>query len=217
MTEDGALFVAWHGGDRAAGRELAHRYFAPMMRFFVNKAPTHAEDLVQRTFLRCLEAFSRYEERGRFRAFLYGTARIVLLEHARSERRAARAGEDPDEHETSLAVYGSPSRVMGERREHQLLLEALRRIPLELQVLTELYYWEDLPVGELAVVLELPVGTIKSRLSRARRLVQEQLQQLDASGDLAERSVQDLDAWAAKVRAQVGEAAASTGRDGDER
>lgn len=207
VTTDGELFIAWNGGERAAGRELARRYFAPMLRFFLNKAPSHAEDLVQRTFLRCLEAFPRYEERGHFRAFLYGTARVVLLEHARAQRRDARASEDPGEHETSLAIDGSPSRVMGEQQQHQLLLEALRRIPLELQVLTELYYWEDMSVADLATVLEIPVGTVKSRLSRARRLVQEQLRLLDATGVIAEQSVRDLEAWAAEVRTKVSEAA----------
>ncbi|MEZ4372915.1 MAG: sigma-70 family RNA polymerase sigma factor [Polyangiaceae bacterium] len=47
------------------------------------------------------------------------------------------------------------------------LVEALQRLPLDLQMAIELYYWEELSVAELAEALEIPAGTVKSRLHRA--------------------------------------------------
>ena len=61
--------------------------------------------------------------------------------------------------------------------------EALRRIPLELQVALELYYWEGMAGPELAAALDLPEGTVRTRLRRGRQLVREQLTELGAPAD----------------------------------
>jgi RNA polymerase sigma-70 factor (ECF subfamily) len=67
--------------------------------------------------------------------------------------------------------------------------EALRRLPVELQVVVELHYWEEQSTAEMAEVLEVPQGTVKSRLRRAR-------EQLEV----------DLGAAAAEVEALIGRA-----------
>ena len=65
-------------------------------------------------------------------------------------------------------LSGSPSQVVAGHEEEKLLLVALREIPLELQTVVELYSWEELSVAQMAEVLEIPAGTVKSRLLRAR-------------------------------------------------
>jgi len=83
--------------------------------------------------------------------------------------------------------------VAGE--EERALLGALRGLPLELQVLLELHYWEDLSTSELAGVLEIPQGTVKTRIRRARELLESAL----ASGPRPLHGDQ-LDEWVRSMR-----------------
>ena len=106
------------------------------------------EDLAQRTFLACLEAADRIREDGSFRAYLFGIARKVLLQHF---ARVRRDGNPPDPAVASADALGaSPSRVIAQREEQRLLLRALRKIPLDLQIAIELFYWEELSIAEIA-------------------------------------------------------------------
>lgn len=172
MTDDDRQFGAWRDGDRTAGEALIERHFDAIERFFATKAPDAREDLVQRTFLACAEAVKSYRAEGGFRAFLFGIARNVLFEHIRGR---VRHGAQPADFSQSGIADLSPgvSTLTEYRAEQRSLVGALQRLPLELQLLVELYYWEELGVDELAAVLEVPPGTIKSRLHRARTLLAE--------------------------------------------
>jgi RNA polymerase sigma factor (sigma-70 family) len=172
--DDSQLIAAWRDGDRAAGQMLVGRYFDAISRFFATKAGEHAGDLVQRTFLICSESLGRFRGDGSVRAFLYGIARNVLYEHIR--RRMKAVARKPDFSVSSIAdLAPGVSTVVDRRAKQQALVEALQRIPLELQLVVELYYWEQLSVSELAEVVGVPPGTIKSRLHRARALLQESI------------------------------------------
>jgi DNA-directed RNA polymerase specialized sigma24 family protein len=89
---------------------------------------------------------------------------------------------------------------MADREEEKLLLQALRQIPLDLQTIVELYYWEQLPVGEIAVILDVPAGTVKSRLFRARDALREQLGAMDVPAQLQRTTIEGLEHWARALR-----------------
>ena len=81
MSDDVDLLIAWRGGDEDAGNRLARRHFQDIYTFFRTKAPDMAEDLTQQTFLHAVRARERVDERGGFRAYLFGIARHRLLHH----------------------------------------------------------------------------------------------------------------------------------------
>lgn len=169
--DDAELLATWALGDGDAGGELIERHFAAVHRFFSNKVDRDLDDLVQQTFLRCLEAHARFEQRSSFIVFLLGIARHLLYDYYRQRRR-----EPLEFSAASVHDFGtSPSQQVARREEETLLNEALRRIPLDSQVILELTYWEGLSGVELASVLDAPIGTIYSRLHRARESVLEQL------------------------------------------
>lgn len=91
---------------------------------------------------------------------------------------------------------------MAKREEERLLLAALRRIPVDCQVVLELHYWEEMSLTMCAEVLDVPVGTVKSRLRRARARLDVELRQL-AEGPVLEATVSRLDEWAAGLRKQL--------------
>jgi len=196
---DSGLFQAWAAGERAAGEALIERHYDAMVGFFRAKTGPHADDLVQRTFLRCLEARERFRAESTFRTFLFGIARHVLLEFFRSRTRDARI--DPEFTVASIHDQDPAlSSVVAGRADQRLLVEALKRIPLEIQLTLELFYWEELSVAELALVLEVPVGTVKSRLHRGRALLKEAMDRIPAPAEAHESVRMQLAHWAEGVR-----------------
>jgi len=168
--DDRQQLMAWGRGDRAAGEAIVVRHYDAIVRFFMTQAGAAAADLVQPTFLDCAEAAARYEGRNTPRAFLYGIARNVLYEHIRSKIRFGH--EPPDFRQSGLMdLNPGAATLAAQRAEHRALVTALQTIPLESQVLLELYYWEELSIRELAHTLGVAEGTIKSRLHRAREML----------------------------------------------
>src|SRR5262249_11744072 len=95
---------------------------------------------------------------------------------------------------TSLAdLRTSPSQRVARNEEEQLLVAALRRIPLEYQIALELAYWESLSGPEIAAVLEIPENTVRSRLSRARQALREQIELLASSPAVRDQTLRTID------------------------
>ncbi len=94
----------------------------------------------------------------------------------------------------------SPSQLVARHKEHTLLLAALRRIPLELQITVELHYWEELTTSELSQVMDIPHGTVKSRLRRAREALCRELGRFERDGVPTQTTEQDLESWARALR-----------------
>lgn len=201
MRSDQDLVRAWQGGDRKAGNELLQRHFGAIHRFFANKVDHEIEELAQDTFVRCVEAYERYEGRSSFRTFLFAVANNVLREWFRKKNR-----HQPIDFETQSVVDmgAGPSSILVGRREQRALLEALRRIPVEFQVVLELYYWERMSGLQLGEILEIPEPTAYSRVRRAKHLLKKSLARLQASPIVLQSTVTDLDRWAAQVRAKLG-------------
>lgn len=198
MRPDLELLRAWGKGDTAAGDELVGRYFERVYVFFDGKVGNGVEDLTQRTFLACLEAHARIDERGSFRAYLFGIARKQLLQHY---ARVHRDDNPPPEASNAELPMVSPSHAIADREQQRLLLRALRKLPLDLQLAIELFYWEELGIDELASVLEIPGGTVKSRLFRAKQLLREHIEQLAGSPMLRESTIASFEEWAKRLRA----------------
>jgi RNA polymerase sigma factor (sigma-70 family) len=198
LRSDAELLEAWRDGDVEAGRALFERHIGVLSRFFRNKVGEEREDLIQRTLLACVESRDRLRDGASFRAYLLRVARSRLYDHL---ARVRGGPHRPDPLVTSVADAGlSPSRIIAKSEQDRLLLLALRRLPLELQVALELHYWEGLTTAELADVLEIPQGTVKTRLFRARNLLRDDLQALARAGSLPEGSLDDLDALAHALR-----------------
>lgn len=197
---DAALVEAWRGGDRGAGKRLFSRHYAAVARFFRNKVGEAGPDLIQRTFLACLEGRERFRHDASFRSYLFAIAYKVLCKHYRELRRDERR---VDFAEASAHELSSPISAVAARQEQRLLLEGLRRLPVDYQVVLELHYWEGITAAELADVLAIPVGTAKTRLRRGRELLEERLRELSGSAVLLRSTLVTLDAWAAGLRVQV--------------
>lgn len=198
QVSDRELFERWCDGDPEAARTLVERNYDPICRFFRTKTCAQAvDDLVQQTFLRASER--RFRGEGSFRAYLFGVARNVVREHYRQGRRE---GTEPDFNESSVRdLDAGVSTAAAGRAEQRVMLAQLQRLPLDIQLTLELFYWEGLSVAELAQVLEVPPGTVKSRLFRGRTLLREAMSETQLSPE-DERSVRaQFDAWVVQMQA----------------
>lgn len=192
------LLERWRGGDAKAGDRLFVRHFAAVDRFFRHKVrEDEIADLVQRTFMACVERPERFQERSNLRTYLLGIARNILREHYRARARGRH--EDIDE-VPILDLGAGPSTLIGHKAEQRLLLEALRSIPLAAQEILELYFWEGLTGAQIAEVLGVGEDTARTRLRRARLRVSEALEHLANSRALLESTLSDLESWARSVR-----------------
>jgi RNA polymerase sigma factor (sigma-70 family) len=180
-VHDLELLTRWRSGDNAAGSALVKRHYETLHRFFVSKAPGHDEDLIQQTFVACVEARDAFRGESTFRAYLFGLARFQLLTHYRKVYRRP----DLDFTITSLRDLGtSPTGALLRREAAQLLQLALSQVPVDQQIALELTYWEGLAAPEIARVLDIPENTVYSRLRRAKEHLRKALEQLsDSEGD----------------------------------
>lgn len=202
MDGDFELLRAWQTGDDRAGEQLFRDNYRAVLRFFHNKAGTQAYDLVQRTFLGCLEARGRIREGASFRAFLFGVARNVLYDHYRLARRDR---DHLDFGSVSVEdLQPSPTSALAHAHEAELLLRALRRVPLEAQMILEMYYWEGMRAHEIGEALDMPEPTVRTKIRRARLRLEQIIQASTAAPALRQSTIDGLETWARRVRDGLG-------------
>jgi RNA polymerase sigma-70 factor (ECF subfamily) len=173
---DAALIEqSWHEPEAFAG--LYDRHAAPIHRYVTRRLGDGlADDVVAETFLAAFRQRRRYDvQRPDARPWLYGIAANVIGKHRRSEVRMlqafARTGADP-----VADSYGDriDSRVSASAAGPHLAAALAALAARDRDVLL-LIAWGDLSYDEVASALEIPVGTVRSRLNRARRKVREAL------------------------------------------
>ena len=119
---------------------------------------------------------------------MFAIARYVLLGYWR-KRAASSAAVAVNELSIASLSTSAGSRLAG-HEDRVRLLEALRTLPLDLQMLLEMYYWQDLDRERLAEIFDVEAATIGSRLFRARKQLMERLASAAPKNEAA------LDAWA---------------------
>ena len=126
---------------------------------------------MQECFLACVRSRDDFEGRASFRSYLFAIARNHLLNWLQRDRPKADAVEIGV---TSIRdLRTSITGVMDREDRHRRLIAALHRLPLDLQIALELFYFDGLRGHELAEVLGIPHATVRSRLRRARELLAE--------------------------------------------
>lgn len=195
--DDLALLDAWIAGDQASGDLLIARHLPAVRRFFDTKVPHLAEDLAQRTLLACVQGRERFRRDGTFRAYLFGIARRQLLLHLREGTRAdalqsfaTAAGPD---------TAATPTGLIAAREEQRLVLRAFEDLSEEQQTVIQLYYWEEMTVAEIAMVLEISVTAVTSRLGRARDSMRKWVEQLELRPATRASLLADLEGWTRSV------------------
>jgi RNA polymerase sigma-70 factor, ECF subfamily len=168
MVSDETLMLEFQRGSREAFEELFARYREPLFGFFRRRLylRERAEDLAQETFLAVIRAKARYEPLASVRTYFYGIAMKLL---AAERRRGVR-------------VIPGVSQVTNDGADEVLWVrQALEKLNAQDREILMLREYEQLSYAEIAVLLELPVNTVRSRLFRSRL---ELKSHLDPAGSL---------------------------------
>ena len=189
MESDDALLQAWRGGDRRAGTRLIERHFDSLCRFFRSKLGDDVDDLIQRTFLDCLER--KHDIRTpTFHSYLFAVARNRLFDHL---RRGFRQPVDELGSRSIANLRTLASGAIAKAQARELVTRAMQALPVDFQITLELAYWEELSGAEIAATLEDSEHTVRSRMSRGRKMLREQVEKLAAEPLEAEQTLARLD------------------------
>lgn len=174
-ADDAALLVASRN-DPARFTAVFERHYDAVHAYLIRRVPPDtADELAAETFVRALAARRRYDSSsGSVRGWLFGIATNLGRQHWRGEERRlrayARACFPPDG-----ADSGDMDARADAQRQRGALAEALAALPAADRDVLLLHAWADLSHAEIAAALGIPVGTVRSRLSRARTRVRERI------------------------------------------
>ncbi len=168
-TDDFALMAQVRDGHEEAFRRLVERHQRPLLNFFARLgASTHGEDLAQETFVRLWNYRKQYKPAAKFTTFLYTLARHAWLDFVRRQARFKLFADRYREEIPSSTDGG-----LGRLRRQLDIQAALDRLSPKLREVLVLSVHQGLAYDEIAAILRIPVGTVKSRIFNALSTLQE--------------------------------------------
>ncbi|HXG60126.1 MAG TPA: sigma-70 family RNA polymerase sigma factor [Planctomycetota bacterium] len=177
---DAELVAAFQKGKLAAFQALVDRHQRSLINFFYHLTWDRqaAEDCAQEVFLRLYAHLDRYEPQAKFTTFLFRVARNLWIDRMRSEAAhggrpvsleavTARDGEGASLAARLPAEGPTPVDVLSRREAQEALRRALDRLPEEQKAVVILSELQGMKYQEIAQILDIPVGTVKSRMHAA--------------------------------------------------
>jgi RNA polymerase sigma factor (sigma-70 family) len=182
--EDAELIRRCLAGDQKACRDLVLRYqrqvFSVLMR--VVRSPQDAEDLTQDTFVRMFRALDRYDPERPFTAWLFTIATRLGIDHLRRRRVktvSLTVSEPGSTEERTIDVLDpglQPDEMASHAEEEVRAKDLIDSLPEHYRIVVVLRHQQDLSYEEIAEALNMPLGTVKARIHRARALLKDRLE-----------------------------------------
>ena len=133
-----------------------------------------AEDLVQETYMKALRGFSSFRQGTNFRAWMYKILRNTFLT-TQTGLKASVSLDSDDDNTAEPAAAETPESVLLARVEQETIQNALEELPVRFREIILLCDLEEMSYQEIGETLAIPMGTVMSRLSRARKAMRELL------------------------------------------
>ena len=159
--------------------ELAMPLFDQLYNFahWLTRNREEAEDLVQETYSKALKGFSSFQLGTNFRAWMYRILRNTFLTSRTGLKVTMTEPLEPGEDGPELAVErDTPETILFERSNRELLQNAMDQLPGYYREILLLCEVDEMSYQEIAETLSIPIGTVMSRLSRARKTLRDRLQ-----------------------------------------
>ena len=174
-VRDAELLEAVGGGDERAFAELHRRYAAVVFSFVLARTADRgtAEEVSADVWLGCWRSARAFRGDSQVLTWLLGIAKRQIWTHAR-RRRIPTAPLD-EEIENLADDADDPAGLVAAAVSVDELVAALRSLPEDLAEVVDLAWLHELPYAQIASTLGIPAGTVKSRVSRARRILKDAL------------------------------------------
>ena len=174
------MYVSGAEPQSGSFEELAMPLFDQLYNFarWLTQNRDEAEDLVQETYFKALKGFSSFQLGTNFRAWMYRILRNTFLTSRTGLRATMTVPLDPEEDLPEPALKReTPETILIDRSNRQLVHSAIEQLPVHFREALLLCDVEEMSYQEIAETLSIPIGTVMSRLSRARRALGERLKQ----------------------------------------
>ena len=148
--------------------------------------PVAAEDIVQAAFLRALRSFDGFRGEAP-KAWLFAIVRNCFLDSVKASRDTVALDEEGAGDETGGVDHDTPEAILARKRDAERLRETIESLPEPFREAIVLRELEELSYKEIAMIAGVPIGTVMSRLARARQMLCELLVPHDAQGRRAAR------------------------------
>lgn len=147
-------------------------YFARLYNLacWLTRDRAEAEDIVQETYVKALRGFSSFQQGTNFRAWIYRILRNTFLT-TKTGLQTTISLDSGEEQQPEPATNETPESVLLMRFEHESLQRALEALPVIYREVILLCDLEEMSYSEIAEALGIPIGTVMSRLSRARKAI----------------------------------------------
>ncbi len=183
-NEDADLVRRCLSGDQRACRDLVRRYERPVYSVLMRvvRRSEDAEDLVQETFVKVFKALDRYDPERPFAAWIFTIASRLAIDHFRRRRiqTVSLSYSDPgSSEERTMDVEDTglkPDEITSNAEEELQTSAIIDSLPEHYRIVVLLRHQHDLSYEEISQALNLPLGTVKARIHRARALLKDRIQ-----------------------------------------
>jgi RNA polymerase sigma-70 factor, ECF subfamily len=166
------VWISGAGPQSDSFEDLAMPLFDRLYNFarWLTQNREEAEDLVQETYAKALKGFSSFQLGTNFRAWMYRILRNTFLTSRTGLRATSTVSLDSEDDGLELGVENeTPETILMKRSNSQLVQSAIDDLPVHYREALLLCEMEEMSYQEIAETLSIPIGTVMSRLSRARR------------------------------------------------
>lgn len=186
--DDHSLLESIRTGDEAAFQEIVRRYSNPIINFVYRILGDYdrATDMAQETFFRVWQSAERYQATYSFSTYIYKIARNLAISELRQRKRRKTISfptffSDKEGEEIEVELPDQRQRLaddaMVDEERRQAISRGIASLPEKYREALVLCDIEERSYEEISEILDLPVGTVKSRINRARNLLKEKLQE----------------------------------------
>jgi RNA polymerase sigma-70 factor (ECF subfamily) len=180
----------------AGFEELAMPLFDSLYNFagWLVHNQVNAEDLVQETYLKALRGFASFQAGTNFRAWMFRILRNTFLSSCSTLDRRMTVEIDSEDDAMLPATCATPESLFIERSQENAVRNAIEQLPVIFREVLLLSDVEDASYQEISEILSIPMGTVMSRLARARKAVRESVLSVPQAGPVAKLALSRSDA-----------------------
>ncbi|MCS6862886.1 MAG: sigma-70 family RNA polymerase sigma factor [Abditibacteriales bacterium] len=187
---DEQLVQRCRAGDRTAFNELVSRHYRGIYRLTLRMVGnlTDAEDLTQETFVKAYAALAQFNMAQKFTTWLYAIAVHLCIDHARKRRVPTVSWEEENDEGSTISLLDrlpddapQPDEVVERADLSMRVRQAMLSLPPKYRAVVLLRHIEGLRIEEIAKTLDMPLGTVKTNLFRARKILEKKLKDVVAA------------------------------------
>ena len=186
--EDRILVSAAKSGDQKAFEDLMKKYrksvYYMLLKMVYN--PDDAEDLTQEAFAKAFTSLHKFDSKFAFSTWLFRIATNNCIDFIRKKKLLTYSIDQPVDEDSDRPFFidirdknYNPNEEMIHSQRSQIIHEAVEKLPQRYKILVKMRYFDEKAYEELADELNLPLGTVKAQLHRARELLNELLANIE--------------------------------------